>query len=63
MLRGKSRLEKWCLDVAGVEVQMGSQIQATPEVAELSGSDDGLDKERERKRGARIELCLRSGQL
>lgn len=51
------------LDVAGVEVQMGSQILYNSEVAELSGSDDGLDKERERKRGARIELCLRSGQF
>lgn len=52
------------LDVAGVaEVQMGSQILYNSEVVELSESDDGLDKERERKRGTRIELCLRSGQL
>ena len=49
---------------AGVEgMQMSSQILCSSEVAKLSGSDDGLDKERERKRGTKVDLCLSSGQF
>ena len=42
---------------------MSGQILCSSEVAELSGSDDGLDKEWERKRGTRVDLCLSSGQF
>ena len=43
-----------------VEVQMSSQILHNSEAAELSGSDDGLDKELERKRGLTYVWGLRS---
>lgn len=65
MLRGKSRLEKWCLDVAGVEVQMGSQILYNSQSCRKNRRwpDDGLDKERREREEPGLSYVWGLGSL